>query len=375
MRTIELALRDFPSLPATLLDATGNPVTSVTLSMKELFHQYWLAKYGNEPVGGIFEYEERLTAGPEWRMMGAGIGADTESKRNVSNELGKAFARWFLYKHLGHTYFCPFEVAMERSRSGPGHRWSRREPGDLPDYVCGSGPADINLLEAKGRYSSVTFDTKEFGDFRKQLSRARLCDSAGTELAVKGFISAARWGTEEKPRVKSKLWVEDPWTDGRRGDGYPEAIGNSMMLGHYVSIFRRLQLPVVADSLQFAFPLRQRQNGERRGLWVCRAGPLEGRKFVGGIIPSRGYNGYWRFHYDEWMGSPFVLMPPVQFFGVEVAMFDSVLQAARVGVDQRASLEPMFVPDELGSISLLRDGSVLGPASYFETVGVIDVDG
>lgn len=230
MRTIELALRDFPSLPATLLGAAGKPVTSVALSMKDLFPQYWLAKYGDEPVGGIFEYEERLTAGPDWRMKGVGIGADTESKRNVSNELGKAFARWCLYKYLGHTYFCPFEVAMARSLSGTGHRWSRREPGDLPDYVCGTGAVDINLLEAKGRYSSVTFDTKEFGDFRKQLARARLCDSAGTELAVKGFISAARWGTEEKPRVKSKLWVEDPWTDGRRGDGNPRQSGTQWCL-------------------------------------------------------------------------------------------------------------------------------------------------
>lgn len=375
MRTIEIALRDFPSLPATLLDTTGKPVTSVSFSMKGLFHQYWLAKYGSEPVGGVFEYETGLTAGPEWRMKGAGIGADTESRRNVSNELGKAFARWFLYTHLGHTYFCPFEVAMARSLSAPGHRWSRREPGDLPDYVCGSSVADINLLEAKGRYSSVTFDTKEFGDFRKQIGRARLCDAAGTELAVKGFISAARWGTEEKPRVKSKLWVEDPWTDGRRGEGYPDAAGNSMVLGHYVSIFRRLQLPVVADSLQFAFSLGQRQIGARRGLWVCRAGPLEGRKFVGGIIPSPGHDGYWAFRYDEWRGSPFVLMPPVQFFGLEVSTFDRVLQIARGGVDAPAGLEPVVVPEQLGSISLLRDGSILGPASYFEAVDIYDVDG
>jgi hypothetical protein len=52
-----------------------------------------------------------------------------------------------------------------------------------------------------------------------------------------------------------------------------------------------------------------------------------------------------------------------------------VLQAARAGVDQRAKLEPTLVPDELGSICLLRDGSVLGPASYFDAVGVVEVDG
>jgi len=374
-RTIELALNAFPSLPAELLDAAGKPVTSITISKSELQHHHWLAKYGDEPVGDVFEYWERLTAGSDWRMKGGGIGADTESKRNVSNELGKAFARWFLYTYFGHAYFCPFQVAMDRSLSGSGHRWSKRESGDLPDYVCGLDSTDINLLEAKGRYSSVTFATKEFASFRKQLLRAKLCDSAGTELAVKGFISAARWGTEETPKVKSKLWVEDPWTEGMRGAGYPESVGRSMVLGHYVSIFQRLQLPVVADSLQFAFPLQEWASNERRGLWVCRAGPLAGRKFVGGIIPSPSHRGYWPMYHDDWPGNPLTLHTPVQFFGLEAGMFHSVLQAARAGVDQPTPrLEPMFVPDRLGSLSLLRDGSILGPASYFEAVDVVRID-
>lgn len=375
MRTIELALSDFPSTPTTLLDEFGKPATSITLSIKELFHHYWLAKYGDAPRSNVFEYEAGLTAGPEWRMKGAGIGADTESRRNVSNELGKAFARWFLYTHLGHTYFCPFEIAMARSQAGPGHQWSRREPGDLPDYVCGTSSADINLLEAKGRYSSVTFDTKEFGDFRKQLGRARLCDAAGKEIAVKGFISAARWGTEDKPKVKSKLWIEDPWTDGERIDRYPGSVGTSMILGHYVSIFRRLQLPVIADSLQFGFPLSQRQTGARRGVWICRAGPLAGRKFVGGIIPIHGIDEYWPHHYDGWERNPFVLLPPMQFFGLEAATFATVIDAARSGTDGLLRLEPVGVPEPLGSISLLRDGSIRGPASYFEAIDVYDVDG
>lgn len=375
-RTIELALNAFPSLPAELLDAAGKPVTSITVPKSELFHQFYLTKYGEAPaVDDVFEYWGRLTAGSDWRMKGAGTGADTESKRNVSNELGKAFARWFLYTYLGHTYFCPFDVAMKMSWPGSGHTWSRRKPGDLPDYVCGPDEtSSIHLLEAKGRYSSVTFKTKEFDSFRKQLARARLCDSAGRELAVKGFISAARWGTEETPKVKSKLWVENPWTEGMRDAGYPESVGRSMVFGHYVSIFQRLQLPVVADSLQFAFPLQGQASNERRGLWVCRTGPLAGSKFVGGIIPSPGHRGYWPMYHDGWLGNPLTLHPPVQFFGLEAGMFHSVLQAARAGVDQPTRLEPMFVPDRLGSLSLLRDGSILGPASYFEAIGVVRID-
>lgn len=374
MRTIELALKDFPTTPQELLDSNGKPLQSITIPLKDLYHQYWQARYGSNPSGGTFEYIRQLSEGPELRMGGAGIGADTESKRNISNELGKAFARWFVYTHIGHTYFCPFETAMTRSRRSSGHKWSRREPGDLPDYVCGTDEHDINLLEAKGRYSPVSFETKEFEKFRQQLGRARLCDAAGTELAVKGFISAARWATEEKPRVKSKLWVEDPWTEGRRGDGYPLEVGYSMVLGHYVSIFRRLQLPIVADCLQFSFPLPQ-EIGARRGIWLCRSGPLAGAKFVGGIIPSDDVYPYWRGPYDRWDDDPFILRPPAQFFGVEARRFTSVLRAARQGPEQRISMEPLIVPEELGAISFLRDGSVLGPSSYFEPTGTTDLDG
>ena len=376
MRTIELALNQFPTIPDTLLDATGKVLESVEVPLKDLFRHYWAAKYGEDlPKSGNFEYLRHITSGLDWRTKGRGIGADTESKRNISNELGKAFARWFMYTHVGHTYFCPFSDAIARSQQGT-HRWSRRSKGDLPDYVCGiDSRTPIFLLEAKGRYTSVTFATQEFETFREQLSRASLHDAKGNELAVKGFICATRWATAAQPRVNSKLWVEDPWTEGQRTDSYPEEIGVSMVLGHYASVFHKLQLPVLADSLRFAFPLRAA--GLRRGVWRCNTGPLAGREFVGGIIPyddlfnrrvqDRNYRNY--RNYD-----PFVLNPPLQFFGIERERFHIIVRAAALQANIRAlDLNDIHIPESLGAISLLRDGTVLAPADYFDPSDIIDV--
>ncbi len=386
-RTIALALNKFPALPATLTDpATKEPVKALSVAVKALFHHYYLVKYGDDGLDdGIYEYERRLTAGPDWRFLGAGIGADTESKRNVSNELGKAFARWFLDTHFGFTYFCPFKDVLERGNPD-GSTWRKHEAGDSPDYVCGKHDRDVNLLEAKGRYSPVSFRTKEFDEFRAQVARVQLIDPQGHALEVKGYVSAARWATEETPRVRSQLLVEDPVTRGAPpGEGgYPRDIGLSMVAGHYAPVFDRLQLRDVAEAIRHLRPYELRAT---RGLWECVSGPLKGRRFVGGIIPdwfAVPWGPWWPFFdHDEhelrhmWRyirrASPFFLTRPPLFFGVEEAVFTAVMGVARGGLASARQIEAVNVPERTGSLSLLRDGSVLGSADYFEPVGVKDV--
>jgi hypothetical protein len=215
-RTIELELSDFPSpLPATLCaPGTESAAETLTVGVKALFHHYFVAKYGDDAEDtGVYEYEARLTDGPDWRYLGSGIGRDKEAKRNVSNELGKAFARWFLSEHFGHTYFCPFDDVLGR-KNPDGSTWTKRVKGDLPDYVCGKDQHGIHLLEAKGRYSAIGFHSKEFEEFRTQITRAQLLDAEGRPIQVKGYISATRWATQKTPRVHSKLLVEDPTTEG-----------------------------------------------------------------------------------------------------------------------------------------------------------------
>lgn len=379
MRTIDLSTQYFPvPHPPSLCDQNGKELTSLEVSLTSLFHHYWVSKYSSEPSEKMqFEYASQITQGPDWRMAGDGIGVDKEAKRNVSNELGKAFARWFMATHFGHAYFCPFETAMKRSANGGGHTWMRRERGDLPDYVCGKNNTDINLLEAKGRYSSVSFGTAEFQVFRDQVNRAKLCDASGNEISVKGFISVTRWATEETPRIRSKLLVEDPWTEGRRVDTYPEDIGQSMVMGHYASIFRRLQMPVVADCLEYGYQLDNRFQGEQIGIWKCVAGPLKGLEFAGGLLGGNVNSGFCDQYRDCYGYSSrrdkFYLVPPSNFFGLELNVFIALISKLKYRGSHRDVPKPILPPENLGAISLLRDASVLGPSSYFELRNVADV--
>lgn len=386
-RTIGIELNKFPSIPATLVNSTTKtPLNKLSVNMKKLFHHYFLAKYGDDANDtGVYEYERMLTTGSDWRFRGAGIGGDKESKRNASNELGKAFARWFLDEHLSITYFCPLEYLLGR-KNPDGTQWKRKDYGDLPDYVCGKTNTDVNLLEAKGRYQSVTFRTKEFNNFRAQIQRAQLLDAQGCLLQVKGFISVARWATEDRPRVSSKLLVEDPSTEGEPtgSNGYPRYVGLSMVAGHYAAVLERLQLPLHAEVVR-DFERMPEQTGARRGIWKCISGSLSGRRFVGGVLPDRfvsTWGPWWPFlegvelqRFGRFIrrDSPFVLAPPMRFFGLEEEVFQRVLEVGRRGPAAAAEILPVEVPAHMGSLSLLRDGTVIGPVDYFEPVGIMDL--
>lgn len=383
-RTIKLQLNKFPKTPPALVDQrTGKAVPEVTVAVKKLLHHYFLAKYGD---GGEdcreYEYERRITGGPDWRFKGEGIGVDKESKRNVSNELGKAFSRWFLDEYLGFTYFTPLEDLLERPNAD-GSRWTRRTKGDLPDYVCGKDATDLNILEAKGRYRSLSFSADAFQSFRQQVQRAQFLDGSGRAVQIKGFVGVARWATEATPKVRAKLLIEDPRTQGRPPgpDGYPRAAGQRMIWGHYGPIFDRMQLPVHAAALRNAVALPERTTAAR-GKWECVSGPLQGRRFIGGLLPDRAtrlVEPWWPFFDEEgprrvWQlirrVSPFVLARPLRFFGIEEHVFNSVLSAIQGGVDTVHEIEQSDVPAQTQSLSLLRDGTVLGPADYFEPIGV-----
>jgi hypothetical protein len=159
-----------------------------------------------------------------------------------------------------------------------------------------------------------------------------------------------------------------------------------MLAGHYVPVLELLQLSVVADAIRERYPLPERA-ATRRGVWECISGPLAGRRFVGGIIPDRfgiAWGPWWPFFdFDEhelrrmWRfmrrASPFVLARPPVLFGLEESVFSKVVEVARRGLPAASELERVNVPERTGSLSLLRDGSIVGPADYFEPVGVTEV--
>src|SRR5438132_653531 len=79
------------------------------VNLTRLSHHLWLAKYDMPPRRPRWrsEYFDFLTDDADFRFLEDGVGADTETRRNISNELGKAMARWFGSEHLGVTRFVP----------------------------------------------------------------------------------------------------------------------------------------------------------------------------------------------------------------------------------------------------------------------------
>lgn len=370
MRTIALELKDFAKIPVVLIDSSTNSVVNdVKVPLKDLFHHYFLAKYGNEPDPGVYEYERALTSSKDWRFKGSGIGADKESKRNASNELAKGFARWFLYEHEGHTYFAPLEHELKRKRPDKS-KWVAK-PGDLPDYVCGPNRWALSLLEVKGRYSSISFGTKEFDSFREQVGRVTLHSASGAAISVKGYISVARWATETTPKTMSKLLVEDPRTDGAHlgPDDNPGLVGLTMIASHYADALDSLQLPLHANALRTGDPFNS-QIGVRRWVWRVRFGTLKGREFIGGILPE------WVVPYGPWLRWELALLPPMTFFGLEFQTFAWAQKLAALGVSADSIGQLTDPPvdkssterDGDGPLSLFRDGTILGPMDYFEPV-------
>jgi hypothetical protein len=315
-----------------------------------------------------FEYQRGLTAGPDWRFIGNGIGVDKESKRNVSNELGKAFARWFCSTYLGIHYFAPLEDLIGVPMAN-GWCWRRAVAGDIPNYVCGNGNLGVMLLEAKGRYRTVNFANAEFTTFRNQIQRAALDDHNGNPVAVKGYIAAARWATTMQANVMSCLYVEDPVSPGRElgPEELPRGVADATVMVHYANVFDRLQLPAHAEAIRRGVATPEIP-GVRRGVWRCNTGPLQGREFVGGTIVDRADivpDLWWPFD-DQHR----YLVPPATFFGVERPTFERVLTASRLPIGE-ISLETPFVevPKLIGGLSLLGDGTVLGPSHFFRHIG------
>lgn len=381
MRTIKLQINQFQATPHSLKSsAPTGIVDTIKVSLTSLFHHYYLAKYGNDGNDTkIYEYQNQLTGGEDWRFLGNGIGIDKEAKKNASNELGKAFARWFNYTHLGMTYFAPLENLIDQ-KNLDGSLWIRNSGGDLPDYVCGADETDVNLLEAKGRYRSVSFSNAEFDEFRKQIQRASLKDKNGKSIQVKGFISAARWATANKPAINSTLYVEDPFTDGEPvgESGYPIQIGRSMTMGHYASIFRRLQLPIHADAIRYKWKIPSKTS--KRGLWECISGPFSGMRFVGGIISNKiTYpckfcpKNEVPWYLNENFNNTFILHQPHHFFGVEEETIRSVIFNLHIKTKNSKTIRTIETPIELETISLLRDGTIFGPADYFRPIGIIEI--
>lgn len=383
-RILALALNRFSPVPHSLREdpSKGIPATVVECDLARLFHHYYNDMYGRNPPKpdpAQFEYLQFITQSREFRFVDDGLGASIAARRNASTALGQAFCRWFLYEHANITYFAHMDrVLGKQLHPGFGQlRIVRTKSGDVPDYVCAKNTNTVRLAEAKGRYSSVSFGSREFGSWRDQFTRVEVRNAQGTPCAVKGFIVATRFATEaNRTSLKTGVFAEDPDT---LGDGPLDEDSSSMLFSrvrdeHYVSILQKLDQTIIASALSSGVTIPDELTFQAT-VWQLQVSPATYRRYVGGYWPSE--SGFPPFTTVDGklvsrMGDPLRLdQGRGTFYGVEESVFRGLVLLART----RRSDVPMLddVAPFYSAVSQLRDGSIIGPVELFSPIDVITV--
>lgn len=383
-RTIRLALSDFPTTPNSLrkIPAVDEAKEEIEIDLANLFHHYYIDKHGKvppHPDPAQFEHLQYLTPNKEFRVQGDGLGPTSASRRAHSNELGHAFCRLFLHDHLNITYFAHIEHVLRWGslKKFGNVKVERIGPGDTPDYFCADKTNEIFLAEAKGRHAAISFTNAKFALWRKQFDTVLVKDASGNPCSVKGYIVATRFATETKPNTKSTLYAEDPETPGERPLGPDDTpqLRRAVVSLHYAEVASKLNQPILADALlqgyavpdEILFPST---------VWTLQAGPLAGTRFVGGYYPAGSgplsvrevegriiFGGADPFRLDVGFGT---------FFGVEEKIFKQVATIARSApaaapqISQFEQVLPFY-----SAISILRDGSVIGPLEFFSPTATV----
>jgi len=371
-----------PTIPHSLraISTVNKPADTIVVGLSNLYHHYYLDTYGRSPPSpdpAQFEHSRFLLPTAEFRFQGSGIGDSPESKRSRSNDLGRAFCRWFLYEHFNVTYFAHLSQILNRQlhRAFGGLRVARETSGDTPDYFCAESVDRICLAEAKGRYTAISFNNKEFGKWRRQFERVVVTDSSGKPVTVKGHIVATRFATEhDSPRLKTCISAEDPASPGDRPLGPDEsrALGASIVALHYSGIAEKLRQPILAVALASGVPMPSELRVQAIA-WEIVAGPLVNRRFVGGYFPGSDgepniiqENGRMRLQRHN----PLRLdSPTATFFGLEERIFRKVVRLARGEASAGEGIshfeETAFF---YSGFSVLRDGTAIGPVEFFSPI-------
>ncbi len=378
-KTIQLKLSKYDVVPNSLrFDSRLNLARpDVSVNLGALFHHYYLDTYGRcppDPNPTAFEHVRFLMPTQDFRFQGKALGASTAARRSRSSELGQAFCRWFLHDHLNITYFAHMSEVIDRQlhRAFQGCSIKRTVAGDTPDYLCAESVERVYLAEAKGRYNSISFSNAEFDVWRAQFERVQVFDHRGVPRRVKGHIVGTRFATETNGKsVNTTLFAEDPETNGDgplEGDA-ARGLGATVIRMHYGRFAEKINQPLLAAALVNALPLPE----EIRVpivLWRSVLDPVKDRRFVGGYFP--GPSGGPAFEITDG-GVQFRSNDPFRldaengtFVGLEENIFRQLVQISRSteSLDQEIrsleSFEPFY-----SAISILRDGSVVGPVELF----------
>lgn len=373
-KTVAVSLNKFPTVPPSLSSDSEGLTDPIDVDLARLYHHYYLDTRGTEPPTpdpAQFQHLSLLLPTTEFRVRGDGFGTHAAYRQHVSNELGQAFCRWFLYEHLHITYFAHMEHVLNRGALAEygGAGVERVSSGDVPDYLCTENRSDVFLGEAKGRVKAVSFDNADFKTWRKQFERVVVKDATGTPRSVKGYIVATRFALETMPKVKTQVFAEDPETQGEGTLRDAPFLGEMVVALHYSTIAQKLRQPILAAALESGVAVPNEIQFPAT-VWELMIPPYKKKRFVGGYFP--GPDGIAPVQLREG-GLHFLPADPLRldfapgtFFGVEENIFKSICALARLRDRGEFSLRPLPAPEFVYSaISFLRDGSIIGPVDFF----------
>lgn len=377
-KTLQLALNKYDPIPPTLQEEDEQAKKVIELDLAALYHHYYLDSYADlapSPDPAQFEHMRFLMPADEFRFQGEGLGASTNARRSKSSELGQAFCRWFLHEHIGLRYFAHLDSLIDRpSKNMEGFTLKRAAPGDVPDYLCSDGSGSVVLAEAKGRYTSVGFHTEEFASWRDQFTRVRVLDAKGQAVRVKGHIVATRFATESKPKVQTKLYAEDPSTEGREAISTDTALqlSRQVIASHYGDVLMKVDQPLMSAAIRRSRRL-ERQTSIPVTIWQF-AFADQPAYFVGGYYakdtnePLIDLDNMRVSHRSR---DPFRLgVHSGTFVGIELSVFKHLVNVVRGDLsllDGLPKVEP--IRDIYSGLSMLADGSIIGPLSMFVPLG------
>jgi len=227
------------------------------------------------------------------------------------------------------------------------------------------------VAEAKGRFSAIAFANAEFQTWRKQFKRIEIRSGAGKCLSLKGFIVATRFATADRSRTYPALYIEDPHTPGEEAgpDEDLTELGRVIVAVHYGRVFRKLQLDLLAASLE-GYGSTPNELTFQVPVWTCIGAPFVNQEFVGGFYRTRPG------HMPRLIESGWEL--PMElgaghgvFVGLKRDIAVQVAAAARGSLETLDNLQPLLPEGLWGSeFSWLRDGTVVAPMTYFAPTGV-----
>jgi hypothetical protein len=377
-RDVRIWLNDVAPIPTSLRSdpQIDSAADRVAINLTSLFQHYYFDSYPAAPPHpdpSRFEYLDLVSDGPDFCLLDHVRYASLVKRRAMSTELGQAFCRLMLEEHFGVVNFAHMNDVLGK-QSHPafnGIAVRRIAQGDVPDYLCAGRHGRPCLAEAKGRFTSISFSSREFQRWRDQFSRIAVLDRTGRARSTKGFIVATRLRTVSATSP-ADVFIEDPATrgEGELGDNDWRTVGRGVAALHYARVFRKLDLLPHASALSVGYALT-RQLTLSTTIWTCLTPPFEHQEFVGGFY--RTVDGHLpRLTESGWQVSPELGRGHAVFVGLQRETAESVAAAARGNWNSLIE-PPVRAPEGVQSSDFgsLRDGTVMAPLEFFVPTGQI----